>query len=162
MSHSINGSGDAKLEIHSLTDGKLIKYGIRTRFSNDNKKQLINCLISVIRDRANLEVKDFGIRGLEIIRESIGAPPNYQSFDALLADDIVCEICDLITDIADEEIINTVINHISEQLKDMITTNGTCPSGRCNRLMNVYTFLRDYTDGVHLSPEQKLITKQIH
>jgi hypothetical protein len=75
--------------------------------------------------------------------------------DKIFACDVACEICDILSGIKDEEIIDTTVNHISEQMSDMIRTNGLCPAGRLNRLYNIYTFLRDYVDGVHLTPDQK-------
>ena len=138
----------AQLPIHELSDGKLINYGIKTRFSLEDKKRLINCLIDLVRERANPQIRDYGIRGLEIIRNDAGTPPNYQSADKLFADDVICEICKCLSEVNDDEVIDTVVNHIAEQYKDMITTSGYCPSGRLNRAANVYFFLRDYVDGL--------------
>ncbi len=142
-------------EIHSLTDGKLIRYGISTRFQLQDKARIIDCLLEVVRQRANPQVKEYGVRGIQIVQQDAGSAPNYQSRDGLFADDVLCEICDIISSTTEAEIIDTAINHICEQFADMIRTSGTCPSGRVNRLMNVYMFLRDYKDGVHLSPEER-------
>lgn len=154
MAQSINGDGNAAGfgEIHSASDGKLIRYPITTRFMLGDKHKIIDCLLEVVRTRANPQIRDFGIRGLAIIKQDCGAPPNYQSRDRFFADDILCEICDIISSLDDSEVIDTAINHICEQFADMIRTSGTCPSGRVNRLMNVYMFLRDYKDGIHLPP----------
>lgn len=155
MSHTITGSGVPLYCVHRESDGKIYKYGITTRFSINDKKNLIDCLIQVVRDRANPQVREYGIRGLEVIRNDAGTQPNYQNIDGLFADDILCEICDIISEVDDDEVINTAINHIAEQMRDLITTNGWCSSGRVGRLIQCYMILRDYRDGVYLSPEQR-------
>jgi hypothetical protein len=162
MAHTIDGVGIPKLEIHSETDGKLFKYGITTRFSISDKKRLIGCLIDVVRDRANEQVRDYGVRGLQIIQESAGCAPNFQVPDGIYADDILCEICEILTEVKNEEIINTAINHISEQMKDAAVTNGWCSTGRASRSMNVYMFLRDYKDGIHLPKGERKEWKEVN
>lgn len=145
MSRIINGDGNPNSfpDIH-ITDGKLFKYHIRTRFSNGIKLRIIQSLIEVIKERANNSLKDFGIRGLQIIANDIGMANNWQGADGMFADDILVEIAELITLVKNEEVINTVINHICEQMSDMIRTNGYCPSGRVNRIHQIYMFLYDH------------------
>jgi hypothetical protein len=150
MATSINGIGDPQLCIHQIGDGKLFRYGVITRFSNDTKKQLIDLLIDVITQRANPSIKEFGIRGITIIKDDTGLAQNFQAMDGLLADDVLADICDMLTRIKDYEVIDTTINHLCEQMADMIRTNGFCPTGRCTRVFQVYMVLRDALDGIHL------------
>lgn len=153
MSSSINGSGDPDTFacVHQQGDGKLFKYEIGTRFSPPDKIIIINSLLGLIRDRANSEIKALGLHGVGIILNDIAQAPNWQSADKIFADDILCEICELISVLSDCEVVDTVVNSICEQMADMIRSNGTCPSGRVNRLWQIYMFLRDLKDGVHLS-----------
>ena len=148
MSRFGSGNANSFTDIHAATDGKLFKYGIRTRFSDYDKKRLIGCLIELTEERADPEVKPFGVRGLQIIQADCGLAPNFQAVDQILADDVLVDIAAMLIEISDEEIVTGAINTLAEQFKDMITTNGLCPSGRCNRAYNVYTFLRDFLDGI--------------
>lgn len=150
MSHTIRGEGDPNTFscVHAQGDGKLYRYGISTRFPRETRITLQNCLIDLLKERANPEVLPYGIHGLQVIRDASGTEANYQSTDGMFADDILCEIAELITEVKDDEIIDTAINNIAEQMKDMIVTNGFCPSGRCVRLFQIYMTLRDYKDGV--------------
>jgi hypothetical protein len=156
MSNTINGDGNYNSfpDIH-MKDGHLYKYNIPTRFPNEVKHKIIASLIDVINERSNQSIRMFGINGLMIIKQDIGHANNYQSTDGILADDILVEICDIMSVCSDDSIINTVVNHICEQMADMIRTNGTCPSGRVNRLIQVYMILKDYIDGVYLAPKSK-------
>lgn len=149
MSHTVNGGGNLNSfpDIHAVTDGKLMKYGIRTRYDSEDIYRFITCLIEIVNERANPAVKLYGINGLAIIKNDIKKPPNYQAVDKIYADDILADICIFISRVEDIEVIDTAVNHISEQMSDMINTSGTCPSGRVNRLFQVYMFLRDYLDG---------------
>ena len=158
MAQKVDGSGDPNTFqcVHKVGDSKLFRYNITTRFSNEDKGRLIDCLINVVQERANPDIRQFGVNGLGIIRGDVGQAPNWQGADSLFVDDILADICDMLSGITEEEVVDTVINHICEQMSDMIRTNGTCPSGRVNRIFEVYMFLRDFYDGVHLSPEQRL------
>lgn len=151
MSHTIDGSGNLQSfrDIHGQMDGKLIRYPIQTRFSVNDKQRLISALIEVMRERANPSIRNLGIQGLEIISRDAGTPPNWQGADGFYADDILAEICALMVNVKDESIVDTVINHLGEQMSDMIQTNGLCPSGRL-RVFQCYMILRDYFDGTHL------------
>lgn len=148
MSHAIDGSGNLNRfrDIHTETDGQLHRCNIRTRFSIKTKKELIACLIELIQERANPSIKQFGIQGLQLMQRDAGQAPNYQNVDGILADDVLAEICDIISDEKDLEIIDTAINHICEQCSDMLRTHGTCPSGRANRMFSIYSYLRDYKE----------------
>ena len=139
MSTTINGNGNFHnfRDIHYL-DGKLHKYNIHTRYSVQLKNKIITNLMEIIHKRGNPNIRDFGLKGLAIIRNDIGKHPNFSNPDNLLADDILCDIHDLLMEIKDNEVINTTINHICEQMHDMIQTNGYCPQGRCTRLFEVY------------------------
>lgn len=154
MSHTIDGGGNANTfrDIHGEMDGKLYKYNLNTEYSIETKKRLIACLIKLVEERANPNIKPFGIQGLSIILNDSGQNPNYLHADKLYADDILAGICELLVDEKDEEVINTVVNHLCEQMSDMIRTNGYCPSGRC-RVFSVYMFLRDYKEGKHIKTE---------
>lgn len=151
MSQTIDGGGNPASfpDIHK-TDGKLAKYAIKTRFSINDKHQLISTLIDLIKEKSHPSIREFGVQGLLLIAKDAGMPPNWQGADQLFADDIVAEICSLLVRVNDAEIINTSINHIAEQMADMLRTCGTCPSGRVNRLFQIYMPLKDYVDGVHL------------
>jgi len=151
MSNSIDGKGsyNSFRDIHYL-DGKLYKYNIYTKFPAEIKSKMISNLILLITKIGNNAVKEYGIKGLEIIRNDIGKHPNYSSPDNILADDILVDIHELLMNVNDNEVFKTVINHICEQMHDMIKTNGYCPQGRCTRLFEVYMFLRDYVDKVYL------------
>lgn len=157
MAHNIDGGGNLNRfpDIHAASDGMLIKYGITTRFPLETKHHLIDCLIALVSDRATPAVKQYGIDGLSLIKRDIEKPPNYQGADKLWADDVLCEICDILADITDDEILDTAVSHIAEQMSDMIKTSGTCPSGRVNRLIQVYMILRDFKDGNHLPPSEQ-------
>ena len=152
MSGIIDGSGNLNTfpDIHAVSDGKLIKYDIKTRFKIDTKRRLIECLIQLIKERGNESIKQYGIDGITMIKLDTQQPPNYQCVDKLYADDVLAEICDIIASEDDDEIIDTAVNHLCEQMSDMLRTSGTCPSGRVNRCFEVYMFLKDYKDGVHL------------
>lgn len=151
MSKTINGSGDVSRfpDIHGVIDGKLIKYNIITRFSKEDKQNIITALIGLVNTYSNSEIKDFGIKGLSVIRQDANELPNYHSTDNIYACDVLIEISIMIQSIKDEEIISTACNHLCEQMKDMIITNGFCPSGR-SRCFQVYMFLRDYLDKTYL------------
>lgn len=150
MAHNIDGSGNLASfpDIHKVIDGKLTNHNIRTRFSNIDKQRLIESLISLINDRANPSIKQYGISGLRLIQKDVGSAPNWQGCDGLFADDVLADICEMISIIKDSDIINTAINHIAEQMSDMIKTNGTCPTGRL-RVMQIYVFLKDYLQTKH-------------
>lgn len=153
MARTIDGGGNlaAFRDIHGVVDGKLYKYGIRTRFSLTDKQKIIGSLIDLVEERGNANIKKYGILGLQIIRQDAGKAPNWHGSDGVFADDVVVEICDLLSECQDNEIIDTVINHLCEQMSDMIRTNGTCPTGRSGRVFQIYSFLRDFRDGVHKS-----------
>jgi len=163
MSQRGYGEGDFNLFgcVHRAGDTKLYRYGITTRFSNEDKVRIIDSLLAVIADRASPEIRDFALRGVGIIRQDTGQAPNWQGADQIFADDVLCEICDIISSITDEGIIDTTINSIGEQMKDMIVTNGLCSSGKCNRLFQIYMVLRDMKDGIHLPPDQKKSAQSI-
>ena len=61
----------------------------------------------------------------------------------------MAEICSLLAEIQELEVVDTALNHIGEQMKDMFATSGTWPSGRL-RLFQVYMFLRDMSKA-HIS-----------
>lgn len=151
MSHTIDGSGNLQSfrDIHGQMDGKLIRYPIQSRFTVPDKQRLIHALMEVMRERANPSIRDFGIQGLEIISRDAGTPPNWQGADGFYADDVVAEICALLVNVREDAIVDTVINHLGEQMSDMIQTGGLCPSGRL-RVFQCYMILRDYFDGTHL------------
>lgn len=153
MAHTILGQGNASAfaDIHQVSEGKLFKYNITRRFPTEDKKKIILCLVNLIKERANPQIRDFGIHGIMLIGRDADTQANFQASDNISADDILVEICDLLVDEKDDEIIDTVVNHLSEQMKDMLTTNGTCPVGRASRVFEIYMFLRDTKDNVHLS-----------
>ena len=144
MSHIINGSGKhfSFQEIHSYTEGKLYKYDIN-KVDKATKSNLFNCLIELISKHANENIKNAGITGIKLIYKDIEAPPNFSNSDNILADDVLAEICILISKQQDAEVIMTAVNHICEQMSDMLVTHGTCPVGRVSRLYQIFMFLRD-------------------
>lgn len=146
MSHIIRGQGNPNTFgcVHAAGDGKLGQHNVITRFSVESKKEIITKLILVIIERANPEIKEWGVKGVSLILNDVGAHPNFQVTDRILACDILIEIILILNDVKDMEVIDTAINHICEQMSDMIQTNGTCPSGRANRLFSVLVYLRDY------------------
>ena len=99
--------------------------------------------------RLEHDISKTRIQGLEIIARDAGTPPNWQGADGFYADDVVAEICALLVNVKDEVVVDTVINHLGEQMSDMIQTGGLCPSGRL-RVFQCYMILRDYFDGTHL------------
>lgn len=157
MAHIIDGSGNSSTfpDIHGQSDGKLFHYGIKSRFSIDEKQKLINGLIDLVRRRANHSIMEFGVQALSTISRDVGQEANWQGPDGIFADDLLADICELIVIINDNEIVDTAINHLCEQFADMIRTGGWCPTGRCSRIFQVYMILRDYYDGVHQSPDSK-------
>jgi len=150
MSHTIDGSGNSANfpDVHAASDGRLIRYGIATRFSVPDKQRIIGSLIDVIRERANESVKSFGIEALTVISRDAGQEPNWQGADRLFVDDVIVEICALLIDVEDHEIVDTAINILCEQFADMIRTGGWCSSGRANRAVQAYMILRDLRDKV--------------
>ena len=146
MSQSIRGQGNPHTFgcVHAAGDGKLKDHNIITKFTNENKKEIIKNLLPLIIERANPEIKEWGIRGISLILNDTGLPANYQGADSLLADDVLIDIILILNKTKDLEVIDTAINHICEQMFDMLQTNGTCPSGRVNRLYSVLNYLRDY------------------
>jgi len=155
MSHVIRGEGLPTICVHRAGDGKLYKpYGIRTQFTRETKQKLFDCLCQLINEKANPEIKQFGINVIQVIKHDIQAPPNFLGSDGLFADDILAEICVFLAEEKDDEVVSTTINHICEQYADLVRTSGFCPSGRTSRLFQIYMFLRDKKDGVHL-PQKK-------
>jgi hypothetical protein len=151
MAHIIDGSGNSNQfrDIHGVVDGKLYRYGIKTRYPVHVKQEIIKALIILVKNRANESIVNYGIHGLSVICNDTGTAANWHGTDGLLADDILVEIADLITQIKDDEVIDTAVNHLCEQMADMIKTNGYCSSGRSGRCFQVYMFLRDYIDNIH-------------
>ena len=146
MSQTIRGQGNPHTFgcVHAAGDGKLKHHNVITKFSVEYKKEIIKNLLPIIYERANPEIKEWGIRGISLIMNDTGMPPNYQGADVLLADDVLIDIILILNNTKDLEVIDTAINHICEQMSDMLQTNGTCPSGRVNRLYSVLNYLRDY------------------
>ena len=151
MSKTIKGDGDPHSfpDIHYL-DGKLFKYKLSNRYSIEEKQKIIFSLANLIAERANNQIKNFGIKALQVIASDAGSLSNFSRADNLFAEDILVAIAELVIEVNDDEIVNTVVNHIAEQMYDLIITNGWCPQGRVNRLHNVLVFLKDFIDGVHL------------
>ena len=146
MSHTILGQGNPHTFgcVHAAGDGKLSGHNVSTLFAVENKREIIKSLLNVINERANPQIKEWGLRGISIILNDTGAQPNYQAADGLFACDVLIEIILYINKINDLEVIDTALNHICEQMSDMIQTNGTCPSGRVNRLFSILSYLRHY------------------
>lgn len=151
MSQTINGSGDPRSfpDIHGIMDGKLFRYPIKTRFGIQEKQIIISQLIKLVETHANISIRNFGITGLHIIARDAGTAANWQGADGFFVDDVVVEIYDLLRQITDLEVIATQINHLCEQMSDMIRTSGLCPSGRL-RVFQCYMILKDYVDGSYL------------
>lgn len=150
MAQTINGEGNPVIDVH-FADGKLYPgYNITTRFSIQEKLEIQDKMITLVGNYANESIRAFGVQGLNIIKGDTQGPGNWLETDKVFADDIVCEIFVLLTWVNEREVIDTVLNHIAEELGDMIKTNGFCPSGRCCRLFQVYMFLRDYLDTVYM------------
>lgn len=146
MSKTLTGSGNSNLfqDVHLYSDGTLRKYRINNnKYPREYKEFVILRLINIINQRANREIVNFGINGLKLIYNDIGTPNNYQHIDDINAETVLVEIYNMIKNETDIEIIDTAINHICEQMKDMLLT-GTCPNGRSNRLMFIYFYLFDY------------------
>ncbi len=128
-------------DIHAVSDGKMYKYGIRTRYTISEKNIFFDCFMNAINMHADKRVKMYGIHGLKIIRMDAQRPQNYQSIDDVYADDVLAEICSLLSHEQDVEVLKTSIDIFCEQMFDMLATNGTCPSGRANRMIQIYMFL---------------------
>lgn len=150
MAQTINGSGNPHSygDVHAASDGQLKQYSFPVHFTVPEKQRLIQSLAHVIMERGNKEIREYGVQGLAIISRDAGQPPNWQAIDKIAADDVAAEICVLLIRVNDDQIIDTCINHISEQLADMIKTNGFCPSGRVNRLYQCYMIIHDYLEGM--------------
>lgn len=131
-------------DIHSVSDGKLIRYNIHTKYSIGDKQRIIASLIELVNRRADPSVRNFGVKGLEIIARDAGSSANWQPVDGLFADDTLVDICIMLSQITDGDVVDTALNHISEQMSDMFNSNGLCSAGRNNRLFQVYMVLRDY------------------
>jgi hypothetical protein len=153
MSHTITGQGNPSTfrDIHYL-DGQLFKYNISNNLNKEEKQKIIICLIDVVKERVNPEIKEHAIQALHTISNDVGTSSNFSSPDNLKAEDILIAIANSLIEIKDNEVINTAMNNLGEQMSDMVRTSGWCPQGRCTRLWNVYMILRDYLDGVYLPP----------
>lgn len=151
MAHTIDGSGNYNTfwDVHAASDGKISHYGIKTRFSIPDKQKLIDGLIKLVNDRANESIKASGVQALIVISRDAGQAPNWQGVDGIFVDDVLAEICALLIEVKEQEVIDTVLNHLCEQFSDMINTSGWCSSGRL-RVIQVYMFLKDYLNGIYL------------
>jgi|688.fasta_scaffold1317305_1 hypothetical protein len=129
-------------DIHEATDGKLRDYAIITRYSVSEKINMFGSLVNLIKS-TNSKLKLYGIHGINMITSDIQKTANYQSIDKMYADDVLAEICNLLMQEENREIVETSIDILCEQMFDMFTTNGSCQSGRVNRLFQVYVFLRE-------------------
>lgn len=130
-------------DVH-IHDGKLYKYDMDMTYTKIEKSIMITNLIELIKLFAIKELQQYGIKGLEIIRHDCGSGVNFLQTDNLYADDIAVNIERLLNQVDDKEVMITTVNMLSEQMMDMIITNGFCSSGRVVRLMNVYMFLKEY------------------
>lgn len=146
MSHIIKAQGNPDTFgcVHAAGDGKLSNHNVTTRFPVEAKKEIISSFLKVIMERANPEIRNYGMQGVSLVLHDTGRGPNYQGADGILADDVLIEIILILNKSTDVEVIDTAINHICEQMSDMLRTNGTCPSGRVNRLFSILVYLRDY------------------
>src|SRR5579872_507990 len=119
MAHTILGQGNSNLfaDIHQVSEGKLFNYGIKTRFPVEERKRIISCLINLVNERANPEIRNFGIHGLSLILNDTGTASNFQVLDNVSADDILVEISEMLSIEKDIEVIDTAVNHLSEQMK---------------------------------------------
>lgn len=153
MSHTITGSTNPQSfrDIHYL-DGSLYTYDLQkeSALSNEGKAKIMEGLINAVRERANPEIRTECIHALKVIQRSIGTSSNYTHADKLRAEDVFVAIADELVQVDDDEVINTVINHIAEQMSDLLRTNGWCSSGRVIRAMNIYTFIKDYNNKSYL------------
>lgn len=139
--------------VHAAGDWKLYKYNVPTRFTVEQRKNIISLIIALVNVRAQTQVREAGMRTLKIVQESTGTQQNYMN--NMYADDLLCEIASMIAEERDQEVINTTINMLAEQMSDLENTKGYCPSGRQIRVFEVYMFLRDYTDKLHLPLEER-------
>jgi hypothetical protein len=137
------------MDIHKY-DCKLSKPSNFYDDFNYDKKELMTELIQHFSTFSKQnDIKIYGLRGLEIIKNDINSKANYVTTDNIYAEDILIGIFILLKKyITDKEIIETTYHQISEQMKHMFETNGLCPIGR-SRSIQIYQYLKDHINQKH-------------
>jgi hypothetical protein len=122
-------------------DGKLLgKYQIKTSLSKEEKEKLFNQLIAKLKEK---QMDQIGIQGLQAISNSIQTAANYDPSNNWYADDILAEICLMLEQFYNQEVINSFHDLLVSQMNEMLT-GGSCSQGRCTRLIQVYFPMRFY------------------
>lgn len=124
-----------KLNTHYY-DGKLKSNKFNSISTKDIKEVEFNKLITFIQkdQTCNVNIRITAIRAVQLIKNSIGKSPNYDSTNEIYADDILFHIC--------KKFHNDILTYLIEQLSDIITS-GQCPQGRVIRLIQVFACLDD-------------------
>lgn len=78
--------------------------------------------------------KPEALKALKLIQSGQGNKAQFADY-LLDAEDLLCACFRVYFLLKEEDILNLM----EEQLCDMINTNGTCPSGRCTRLLQIAT-----------------------
>lgn len=141
---TIYGSGEAKIDIH-IFDKEIREIKIPTRFDKNYKSIYFTSLKQMINQYADDNVKGAGLEAVDIIYRDQETPAN---FLGSFADDVLAELTILLEKQTDLEIKKNIIDLLCEQYYFMKVTNGTCPSGRLSRGMQVYLMMKDIDDGV--------------
>lgn len=139
-----SSSTDPIKNVHEF-DGKWDKKSrIDSKFSKSEKEsmfllldRLLSCKIS-----GSENPNSVARAGLKLIRDSTGEYANYDRANEIYADDILAELCVILSKIKDDKSKTAdLIKNISEQLTDM-NNLGQCPQGRTTRLWQLYQSFR--------------------
>lgn len=138
------GTNVATLDVHQY-DGQIANHDIKTRYTLETKNDIFKTLIHIINELAQDNVKSYGINGVNMIMKDAQSISNYDNTNNVYADDILMEICNLISILhEDKELITTLTNTLCEQFYDLYITNGFCAVGRVCRIYQIYRVMNDY------------------
>ena len=113
------------------------EFRITTKYSISHKVHLYNWLIPLSNEWGTSN----GRLGLRLVMGDTQKPPNCDQANNVYADDILCEllcVAQTLNLVQQKEL----VVFLDEQLADMIITNGCCPQGRAQRLIQVYQAFR--------------------
>lgn len=138
-------------DVH-VYDGKW-SHDIKTEVSIQEKCELFNSLYQEIKTIGNGVDVSSALKGLVLVVENTQRPSNFDPANNIYADDILVEICKMITidklvttkvgtsldesrPELSEKMYDSLMN-VAEQLGDMYNL-GQCPQGRSTRLIQIY------------------------
>jgi hypothetical protein len=116
-----------------------------SKHSKEEKLMIFNKVLHIFH---NMKLSFQSCQGLKLIIDDIGTPANYDDKNKLYVDDILMEICELLTKNFENQVnddIKDIFNFLgllAEQLSDMYTL-GRCSQGRSTRLYQLYKSLKD-------------------